>query len=383
VFVAILCNILLSQGLAQTALDKLLAEGVKESKDDAPQHEPLESYFTPPKTQPPETAFTSKPVPAAETPYSPPLQSPAMQSPNWRSPARRSSTFSSSEPVPAGHKHTTSNSTGPPQSPQSQQSSLPAGQNKPAFCPTTPNDGPHSIILFGLSRQTTHADLTSLIRGGRIIDLYLRDNDNDSNSAKITFAEGAAVFRTYLQQHEVYLHGKRVQARWADKQGYLSRHVVRKMAIEGATRNIVVVGGARALSEDKIRAHLDHIDDLVVVGVRYVGGDVVVSLSSVRTALFARLCLMSRTAYKAFKVEFYADECAAVLPQVQVSARAAVNNGWAGAGWSSSPMKKNWRAGLESRNMYSVLAQDDGKSDEETDGAHHELRITSLVDGRG
>jgi hypothetical protein len=91
-------------------------------------------------------------------------------------------------------------------------------------------------------------------------------------------------------------------------------HVSNKIA-SGATRNLVVRGVAGKLTGAQIRDHLDHIHNLVVVDISFSDGDAYISTNSIHNALFARTCMMSRTAYKGLRVEYYPDDCAAPLPR--------------------------------------------------------------------
>lgn len=60
---------------------------------------------------------------------------------------------------------------------------------------------------------------------------------------------------------------------------------------------------------------MEHIHNLVILDINITGADVYVSTNSVRNALFARTCMMSRQSYKGLRVEWYPDECAAPLPK--------------------------------------------------------------------
>jgi hypothetical protein len=91
-------------------------------------------------------------------------------------------------------------------------------------------------------------------------------------------------------------------------------HVANKIA-NGATRNIVVRGAVGKLTAEQIRDHLDHIHNLVVVDINFRNGDAFISLNSIHNGLFAKTCMMSRTAYKSLRIDWYADECAAPLPR--------------------------------------------------------------------
>jgi hypothetical protein len=104
---------------------------------------------------------------------------------------------------------------------------------------------------------------------------------------------------------------------WADRQFHVPNHVANKIA-NGATRNLVVRGVGGKLTTAQIRDHLDHIHNLVVVDITFRNGDVYISTNSVHNALFARTCMMSRTAYKGLRIEYFEDECAAPLPRVKV-----------------------------------------------------------------
>lgn len=83
----------------------------------------------------------------------------------------------------------------------------------------------------------------------------------------------------------------------------------------GASRNLVVRGAAGKLTEDQIRDHLDHIHNLVVIDINFKNPDAYISTNSIHNALFARTCMMSRTAYKGLRIDWCPDECAAPLPR--------------------------------------------------------------------
>src|SRR5256885_2965209 len=85
----------------------------------------------------------------------------------------------------------------------------------------------------------------------------------------------------------------------------------------GATRNILIRGGASKFTKQQIREDLEHIHNLVVVDFSVDAGNVLISLNSVNNALFARTCMMSRASYKGHRIEYYADDCAGPLPKVQ------------------------------------------------------------------
>jgi hypothetical protein len=90
-------------------------------------------------------------------------------------------------------------------------------------------------------------------------------------------------------------------------------HISNKIA-GGATRNLLVRGAGGKLTADQIRDHLDHIHNLVVVDINFYNGDAYVSTNSIHNAVFGRTCMMSRTAYKGLRIDYYPDECAVPLP---------------------------------------------------------------------
>ena len=66
-----------------------------------------------------------------------------------------------------------------------------------------------TIVAQNLSARTTQKDLLQIIRGGTILDIFLRTNER---SASISFLEGSAAqeFMNYVKRSDVYIHGKRV-----------------------------------------------------------------------------------------------------------------------------------------------------------------------------
>lgn len=65
-----------------------------------------------------------------------------------------------------------------------------------------------TIFVANLAERTTHKDITEVIRGGRLLDIFLRND----RSATVSFVEGAADFLAFVKRNDVYLHGKRVSS---------------------------------------------------------------------------------------------------------------------------------------------------------------------------
>ncbi|KAF1355648.1 hypothetical protein EJ07DRAFT_181988 [Lizonia empirigonia] len=176
-----------------------------------------------------------------------------------------------------------------------------------------------TILITNLADRTTHKDIAGVIRGGRLLDIFFRND----RSATVSFVEGAANFLAYIKRNDVYLHAKRLEFRWADRQFHVPPHVSNKIA-SGATRNLVVRGIAGKVSEEQIRDHLDHIHNLAVIDVYFKNADAHISTNSIHNALFAKTCMMSRTLYKGVRIDWGRDECAAPLPQPNMKARPPV-----------------------------------------------------------
>ncbi|KAF2167253.1 hypothetical protein M409DRAFT_54435 [Zasmidium cellare ATCC 36951] len=167
-----------------------------------------------------------------------------------------------------------------------------------------------TLYFCGFHPRTTYRDLLSVIKGGKILSINLRAE----RSATVTFHDGAAEYLAWVKRNDIYLHGKRVEVRWAERQFRLNNHINNKVA-NGASRNLLIRNAAdKGMTEDRIRDDMEHIHNLIIIDVTFQGRHAYVSTTSIHTALFARTCMMSRSAYRGCKVEFYQDECDTPLP---------------------------------------------------------------------
>lgn len=68
-----------------------------------------------------------------------------------------------------------------------------------------------TVLLYNLPEGVTHADVTNVIRGGMLLDIYLRTHDRAA-SASVSFLEGAHAqeFFRHVKRHDLYIRGKRV-----------------------------------------------------------------------------------------------------------------------------------------------------------------------------
>ena len=124
----------------------------------------------------------------------------------------------------------------------------------------------------------------------------------------------------------------------------------------GATRNIIIRGIHPSINEERIRDHLDHIHNIVVISVSFEGGDAYISLNSISNALFSRTCMMSRVTYKGMKIEWYPDECSQPLPKVQYAPKKEKQ---------AAPQPKKFTSAM---NRFQMLNMDGAEDDsDETD----------------
>lgn len=65
----------------------------------------------------------------------------------------------------------------------------------------------HTLLLSNLPQDVTHWDVTRHVRGGRLIDIWIRRNEQ---KATVTFAEGAADFMSFARRQGVYIGSRRV-----------------------------------------------------------------------------------------------------------------------------------------------------------------------------
>jgi hypothetical protein len=167
-----------------------------------------------------------------------------------------------------------------------------------------------TVQLMNLPDGTTHGDITAVVRGGILLDIFLRTHDR---SATVSFlnAADARAFYDHIRRHDLYIRSKRVrhlnakrclicadgfhqvEVRWNERHFILPGHVAGKIGI-GATRNLIIRRCGSQHTEEAIRDDLEHIHNLVVISINFAGGDCYIRTNSVHNAMFARTCMMSR-----------------------------------------------------------------------------------------
>ncbi|UNI13543.1 hypothetical protein JDV02_000278 [Purpureocillium takamizusanense] len=178
-----------------------------------------------------------------------------------------------------------------------------------------------SIMLVNLAERTKHADITSVVRGGMLLEVYMKPREN---AAVLSFLHGvdAQAFYEHVRHYGLIIKKRRVDVKWNHFQFTLPGNTAHKIST-GATRNLVIRRRNPNLTEKMIRDDLEHIHNLVVIRVEFIGESCYISTNSVNKAAFARLCLMSRRDYKGSHIEWDVDECAQPLDRMAIPNRSA------------------------------------------------------------
>jgi hypothetical protein len=90
-----------------------------------------------------------------------------------------------------------------PESPPDDDEDLEQGDPTPRI----PLHDQRTVLITNLPDRTTHKDLAGIVRGGRLLDIFLRND----KSATISFVKGAAEFLAHTKRNDIYLHMKRVR----------------------------------------------------------------------------------------------------------------------------------------------------------------------------
>lgn len=80
--------------------------------------------------------------------------------------------------------------------------------NEPqGYKPPFPRNDKRSLYFANLPEGTTHKDIVDVVRGGRLLDIYLRKD----RCATVSFVEGAQEFFIYARKRDIYIRQKRVR----------------------------------------------------------------------------------------------------------------------------------------------------------------------------
>lgn len=88
-----------------------------------------------------------------------------------------------------------------------------------------PGETLRTLYFCNLSPKTTYKDLASVVKGGKVLSITIRSE----RSATVTFLDAAADYLTWTKRNDVYLHARRVEVRWAERQFNLNGHIANKI----------------------------------------------------------------------------------------------------------------------------------------------------------
>ncbi|KAI5794313.1 hypothetical protein DFH27DRAFT_565871 [Peziza echinospora] len=232
--------------------------------------------------------------------------------------------------------------------------------------------GKRTIYLTKLPERVTYAKIFDVIRGGAVVDVWVKASDH---AASVSFIEcdAAENFYQYARKNDIYIDGRRINVDWREptRQFVILNNIMSAIS-RGGTRNLLLSKIPPNLTPARIREDLDHIHNLHIEKIEARPGAIVVNLNSVCVALFARTCLMSRGAYKGVKIEFAQDECAGRLPppgQGRRGQHGGYDNSGRGGAVSAKGGNQNQKAGnnkpVKPKNIFDVLAMEDEDEDDD------------------
>ncbi|DAA78567.1 TPA_exp: Uncharacterized protein A8136_4543 [Trichophyton benhamiae CBS 112371] len=172
-----------------------------------------------------------------------------------------------------------------------------------------------TVAIKNVPDRATHRDITAAVRGGALVDVFLRSRDH---MASVSFADTKAAqdFYNYAKRCNLCILDRPVDVSWAERQYSLSSYLASQMT-NGASRNLIIRGVHPNVTEAMIREDMKHIHNLIIVSLSFNHGNVYISTNSVQKATFARNCMMSRMPYRIMRIEYYHDECADPLPRIK------------------------------------------------------------------
>ncbi|KAI1640221.1 hypothetical protein F4809DRAFT_591962 [Biscogniauxia mediterranea] len=194
--------------------------------------------------------------------------------------------------------------------------------NERTFGPSGNASRPHyarmcrrTVTLSGLPDNVTHWDITSVVRGGPILEIFVRASEHLAH-VSFLLEDDAVRFCDHARKNDIYIKNKRILVRWADRHFHLAGHIAGKI-VAGATRNLILRRCDPRHTEESIRDDLEHIHNLVVIKVDFIGSSCFIKTNSVHNAIFAQSCMMSRAKYKGSKIDWDVDECSQPLETIQ------------------------------------------------------------------
>jgi hypothetical protein len=77
-----------------------------------------------------------------------------------------------------------------------------------------------TVLLSDLPEGTTHADVTDAVRGGLLLDIFLRPHDR-CVAVSFLHAADARAFFNHVRKNDLYIRNKRVSTLWSCGNGCL------------------------------------------------------------------------------------------------------------------------------------------------------------------
>ena len=169
-------------------------------------------------------------------------------------------------------------------------------------------EGNRTVQLVDLPERTSHREIVSAVRGGKLLEIHMRPGDKVAAISFVHPSDAAAFLEHSLKWH-LYIRKTKVPSlksfsnpkantlqvtvRWSNRHYSLSRSAIHRLNL-GATRNFAIRHCSSNITPKDIRDDLEHIHNLRVLGVNFKDGDYYVRTNSVSGAYFARTCMISR-----------------------------------------------------------------------------------------
>lgn len=169
-------------------------------------------------------------------------------------------------------------------------------------------EGNRTVQLVDLPDRTSHREIVSAVRGGKLLEIHMRPGDRVAAVSFVHPSEAAA-FLEHSLKWDLYIRKKKVLSlaplshfnanslqitvRWSNRQYSLSRSAINRLNL-GATRNFAIRHCSSNITPKEIRDDLEHIHNLRVLGVNFKDGDYYICTNSISGAYFARTCMISR-----------------------------------------------------------------------------------------
>ncbi|KAH7243260.1 uncharacterized protein BKA55DRAFT_87770 [Fusarium redolens] len=181
-----------------------------------------------------------------------------------------------------------------------------------------------SVLLLNVPNGVTHGDVAAVIRGGPVLEIFLRSKDNSATVSFVHEADACA-FIENCRTTGLYVKDRKIHTRWSDHQFTMSGQVAHHVR-KGGSRNFVIRKRDPNLTIQGIRDDLEHIHNLHVISIAFEKDDCFISTNAIHGAIYARTCLQSRLEYRTSRIEWCADECAQPLQSMSSAIHDPVPN---------------------------------------------------------